>query len=424
VPIFVDIQRCLTNAKQARLERLLGAPLDPLKTKVVEALAAEGKRLGGKGEEAAKKTQVLRVIRQVVTAVTDERRPETAVSGSREGTKGEAAVFGVGVEQEGKEPAQNSGPELLHTPVECQGEERQEEQEAAAKDIFDQLAEFYAAEKNQVPEDDAEGSGEHDLVGDGDEDQEEEPGVEDGSAASPSLPDPLIMDVDISSFKAQRKRGPKKRRGGAGGGQFSWKKELGEWFHGLGGLEKISAARPSTAAFGNLGVLKALRHYNDTRFDVDVSGSLFMGVGRVSKAKGEREYVGLSRSDSPKQIESQWAALREAFLAKDSVLLFHLKNHYALIFAMREWEEPLPQAHDKDAERAENGEQAQQEPSSKVASSDQQGAMEDSKGFRAVRQILTSRRGQRPSAWVDFEEARQTMLGWSGYKIMHIHRRA
>ncbi len=64
------------------------------------------------------------------------------------------------------------------------------------------------------------------------------------------------------------------------------------------------------------------------------------------------------------------------------MLLFHLKNHYALIFALREW-------------------------------------VVDSSGER-VRQLLTARKGQRPAAWVDFEEARATMLGWDGYKIMAI----
>lgn len=36
------------------------------------------------------------------------------------------------------------------------------------------------------------------------------------------------------------------------------------------------------------------------------------------------------------------------------------------------------------------------------------------------RQILTARRGQRPTAWMDFEEARNILLGWEGYKIMAV----
>lgn len=54
------------------------------------------------------------------------------------------------------------------------------------------------------------------------------------------------------------------------------------------------------------------------------------------------------------------------------VLLFHLTNHYALVFAWREWQDEEP--------------------------------------MRLRRQILTARKGQRPSAWIDFEEVRKILL--------------
>lgn len=41
-------------------------------------------------------------------------------------------------------------------------------------------------------------------------------------------------------------------------------------------------------------------------------------------------------------------------------------------------------------------------------------------GVGWTRQILTARRGQRPSVWMDFEEARRILLGWEGYKIMAV----
>lgn len=66
----------------------------------------------------------------------------------------------------------------------------------------------------------------------------------------------------------------------------------------------------------------------------------------------------------------------------NEVLLFHLKNHYALIFAVREW-------------------------------------VDDRTG-QCVRQVLTARKGQRPTAWLDFSEVREVMLGWDGYKIIAI----
>lgn len=66
-----------------------------------------------------------------------------------------------------------------------------------------------------------------------------------------------------------------------------------------------------------------------------------------------------------------------------AALIYHLKNHYALLYAMREWV-------------GDDG--------------------------TAVRQVLSTRRGQRPSTWIDFDEIRAHFLKWAGHKIMAIER--
>lgn len=113
-----------------------------------------------------------------------------------------------------------------------------------------------------------------------------------------------------------------------------------------------------------------------------ISARLFMGKKKTSKSKVD---VALSRKDSDAAIANQWDNLKGLLMRLDHVLLFHLTNHYALIFATREWWDESTQ--------------------------------------RPVRQLLTARRGQRPTAWIDFEEAREIMLGWEGYKIMAISSR-
>ena len=39
-----------------------------------------------------------------------------------------------------------------------------------------------------------------------------------------------------------------------------------------------------------------------------------------------------------------------------------------------------------------------------------------------VRQLLTARKGQRPTVWMDWVEARAVMLKWSGYKFLVAER--
>ena len=67
----------------------------------------------------------------------------------------------------------------------------------------------------------------------------------------------------------------------------------------------------------------------------------------------------LSKGDSEEAVAEQWRSLQGQFGLPNVVLIYHLTNHYALVYALREWVEP--------------------------------GSGE------LVRQVLTTRRGQRPT---------------------------
>ena len=108
-----------------------------------------------------------------------------------------------------------------------------------------------------------------------------------------------------------------------------------------------------------------------------------------AKLAGEKLEVPLSRKDSSADVSRQWAVLKEIFMRPDTVLVFHTTNHYALIFAAREWVE-----HDSATGEA-----------------------------TSVRQLLTAKRGQRPQFWMDWSEARNIMLGWTGYRMMAVEKK-
>jgi hypothetical protein len=106
-----------------------------------------------------------------------------------------------------------------------------------------------------------------------------------------------------------------------------------------------------------------------------------------------------------------------------AVLLYHLKNHYALIFAIREWDEevqdappPASLAAPPDQQTCVNAHDTVAEIGTEAPVS---GGGQPSRLVRR-RQVLTARRAQRPSAWIDFEEVRSTLLGWTGYKLLMI----
>jgi hypothetical protein len=140
----------------------------------------------------------------------------------------------------------------------------------------------------------------------------------------------------------------------------------------IAGLKKLRQDKPSTAAIGNWAILSGTQRMAEfAGLGSRVQARLYMGKRRTVKQKLE---VPLSIRDTEDIIQQQWDRLKSDFSHPDTVLLFHLKNHYALIFAVREW------------------------------------VIEN----QTVRQILTARKGQRPTVWIDFLEARDTMIGWEG----------
>ena len=193
---------------------------------------------------------------------------------------------------------------------------------------------------------------------------------------------------------------------------WDWKTGLCDIMKKVAGLRKLEAAKPSTACIGNWGILSGITQLLElTNIGSScVTAKLFMGKG----IPGPRckVQVPLSRKDDSLQLTAQWNSLRSAFADPNQVLLFHLKNHYALIFAVREWTVTVEEFRSDGGNDVDGDSSPSDKPTRKKEMS-----------VRVVRQIYTARRGQRPAVWIDFEEARNTMLGWEGYKIMSLARK-
>ena len=146
-------------------------------------------------------------------------------------------------------------------------------------------------------------------------------------------------------------------------------------------------------------VLKAVRKTGES-LGMSVSGRNFIGKGLKGK-----NCVSLEASDSAEAQEAQWRSLVSELARADTALLMHMTNHYCMIYATREW-----------AEMA-----APSAGGAGKAETELRGALAESREApKRVRQVLSSKPGQRPSRWFDWDDLRKQMLGWAGYKVLAV----
>eukprot|EP00605_Chrysophyceae_sp_TOSAG23-4_P001902 GSChrysophyteH1.ASY1.ANO1.2100.1 assembled CDS len=326
--------------KQRSFERRMGAPIEDLLRDISSGLQAIGRTIGGRKEAGAQLKAVLAVLRDMARAYQRSGSPTAAGSGR-------AAVESLSPNLSDMAP--RSAIECVVELLELDGG-------------VDVTSLRLAVDANELPAVDATATAAaaaSNSNSNNDDDEEDADDEEDPTATGrkdPSLP----------------------------GNRWEWKKELFGLLKSISGLKKLCAERPSTAPIGNWGILQVVRRMSEEAspsLGSEVNCKLFMGKKTVGKSKLA---VACSRKDTDDDIEHQWSTIRSAFGRPDTVLLFHLKNHYALIYALREWTD------------AESGVK--------------------------VRQLLTARKGQRPTAWIDFSEARETVMSWVGYKLMAVTR--
>jgi hypothetical protein len=155
--------------------------------------------------------------------------------------------------------------------------------------------------------------------------------------------------------------------------------QIGEVLRLTVGLSKLCRERPHTSIFGNWGILQGMQAISDVHVEGAARATLFMG----RKIKGSSVEWAVTAADSAERKEELWDALQRVLKRDECAIIFHLTNHYALVFALRE------------TVTAEG---------------------------KYVREMLTARRGQRPTVWMDWEEAHQLMVRVAGYKLMKITR--
>ena len=458
---LTDVLREAIASKRARFERMLGAPCGDFIEALMDAIAADpsGKTLGGKSkaEPGMSRREVMRIA---LTLVESRGEPELkdresrAAAAAAASAPAEDAIDRTGrrsaeetyVVSRGESPADPTIHATMQTnessldDVDTLGESR-----AAPMSSFGALAALAredAARRAASFDDDDDGASDDSSIDDSEPDSENEPdssndendenGLGSVSNASAVGDEPLEEDLVAAlaagvpgfgggvekmkkkSVNSKKKKTKKKKAPPPGllarlsraappndaapttdrprrtEPVWRWRKDLWEILRKMAGLEKLRRPKPSTAAFGNWGVAEAFRRVSAAAQPADPAAppaprvSCRVVVGAKTRLRKDLP-VPLTSNASEEAIDGEWRRLCALFATDSSALIFHLKNHYALVHALRE-------RTDRDGRR--------------------------------TREMLTARRGQRPNAWIPWEEARSTMLRWSGYAIMQATRHA
>ena len=103
--------------------------------------------------------------------------------------------------------------------------------------------------------------------------------------------------------------------------------------------------------------------------------------------KNKKTLMYVSEKDGPEEKNAQWNYVRSVFDTPGKCVIFHLKNHYALVCAMRQY-----------TIRDEK----------------------NKKNVRHVRELLTAKKGQRPRHWIPWDDAHSTLTSWTGYRMVEV----
>ena len=417
--IFLEI----IKKRQGSFERMAGCKFMPLFNLIEVELKKLGKVIGGKKADGANKTMVLKVLRKLAMehrAVQVRQQQDTVkekeehVNGNMNGNVNSDVngdEHNVDIEVRREQPTSNSDSLVLPPiPTAQQLDEIPipTAHQLSSLEPMDAIVELFMADGDPLEPSDtidantnANGNGNNAGIFMPTEDPNpavdadcDRVGEENVDVREPKKWDEVVEEddstddeIDTVLFLGAGKTS-KTSKGISGSKNWKWKNDLYSVVKNIAGLRKLCQYHPdgryipSTASIGNWGIISGVSKLNEwANCGSMMQVKLFMGKSKLKSSKVE---IVLKNSDDENTILKQWDALRSAFSHEGTVLLFHLKNHYALIFALREW-------------------------------------TSQSSGERRL-EMLTARKGQRPTAWITFQEARQTMIGWEGYKILALSR--